>query len=104
MTKRALVSAIRPSRSTEAIAIGVLLKKRAKRISAMRPASRSSPRLHVEDERARGADRAVGGDRHAMEEPHRQPRAVGAHEVEVERLRLGRAGLGRLDDGKPLDA
>ena len=43
MTKRALVSAIRPSRSTEAIAIGVLLKKRAKRISAMRPASRSSP-------------------------------------------------------------
>ena len=59
---------------------------------------------HVEDERARGADRAVGGDRHAVQEARRQARAVGAHEVEIERLGLGARRARRLDHREPLDA
>ena len=44
-----------------------------------------------------------GADRHAMEEPDRQPRAVGAHEVDVERLRLAASRACRLDDRQALD-
>ena len=77
--KGALVRPMRPLRSIAAMAIGVLLKKRAKRTSAARSASdTSSPgeRLSTTVRVAPGAPSTV--DRHAVQQAHRQALAVGA--------------------------
>jgi len=49
----------------------------------------------------REARRSVGLTRHAVDEPHGEPRAIGAHEVDVERLRVEPARTGSLMTERP---
>jgi hypothetical protein len=58
---------------------------------------------HVESERARGAHGPVGGGGNPMQEPDRQPRAVRAHQIDVEDVRFGPPGGGGLDHRKRFD-
>jgi hypothetical protein len=82
----ALVRTIRPSLLSVAMAKGVSLKKREKRISAARSSSSPGAARAVEDERAGLAELAVGEARGAMQQPHGQGRAVAADEVDVDDL------------------
>ena len=80
------------------MAIGVLLKNRAKRTSAARwPSSTSSPgeRLSTSVREAPGLPVLAEGD--AVIEPHRQELAVAAAQIEVEGLRAHVAGLAETD-------
>ena len=92
--KRALLRAMRPVLSTVAIAIGVFWKKRMKRTSAARCGSLPSSLRAVEHQRARGAGRAVGAERHFVEQAHRHRLAAARLEIEVEHLGLHFAGRG----------
>ncbi len=95
LTKAALVRPSPPLRSTEAMAIGVLLKKRVNRTSAARSASAElAAGAAIEDDRPRRAGRAVGGDRNVMEETRRERLAVPLDEVEVDDLVAVAAAFG----------
>ena len=103
MTKRALVRAIRPFAVDRGDRHRRVVEEAGEAHLGDAAGLAVVAGAHVEDERARGADRAVGRDRHAVDQADGKPRPVGAHEVDVERLRLAAARIGRLQDRQPFD-
>ena len=86
---------MRPFWSTPAIAIGVELKKRVKRISEARSsAEASSPCVRLSTMVRRRAGAPVAGRRDAVHEAHRQRLAGDRREVEVDDGVARRAGIG----------